>query len=137
MAQTYLFLFLGAVAVGTFGGGPISDRFDRKHVIWFSILGVLPFTMLLPYADLFWTGVLLVLIGLILASTFPMILVYAQELVPGKVGLVAGLFFGAAFGLGGLGAAVLGVLADMTSIRFVYSICAYLPMIGLLAASSK
>jgi FSR family fosmidomycin resistance protein-like MFS transporter len=133
-AQTYLFLFLGAIAIGTFGGGPISDRFDRKHVIWFSILGVFPFTMLLPYADLYWTGVLLVLIGLILASTFSMILVYAQELVPGKVGLVAGLFFGAAFGLGGLGAAVLGVLADMTSIGFVYSICAYLPAIGLLAA---
>ena len=133
-AQTYLFLFLGAIAIGTFGGGPISDRFDRKYVIWFSILGVFPFTMLLPYADLYWTGVLLVLIGLILASTFSMILVYAQELVPGKVGLVAGLFFGAAFGLGGLGAAVLGVLADMTSIDFVYSVCAYLPAIGLLAA---
>jgi FSR family fosmidomycin resistance protein-like MFS transporter len=133
-AQTYLFLFLGAIAIGTFGGGPISDRFDRKYVIWFSVLGVFPFTMLLPYADLYWTGVLLVLIGLILASTFSMILVYAQELVPGNVGLVAGLFFGAAFGLGGLGAAILGVLADMTSIDFVYSVCAYLPAIGLLAA---
>ena len=104
-AQTYLFLFLAAVAAGTFGGGPLGDRFGRKYVIWFSILGVFPFTMLLPYANLFWTGVLLVLIGLILASAFSVILVYAQELLPGKVGLIAGLFFGLAFGLGGLGAA--------------------------------
>lgn len=133
-AQTYLFLFLAAIAIGTFAGGPLSDRFDRKYVIWFSILGVLPFTLLLPHANLFWTAVLLGLIGLILASTFPMILVYAQEMVPNKVGLVAGLFFGAAFGLGGLGAALLGVLADRTSINFVYSICAYLPAIGLLVA---
>ncbi|HWG04701.1 MAG TPA: MFS transporter [Beijerinckiaceae bacterium] len=133
-AQIYLFLFLAAVAAGTFGGGPIGDRFGRKYVIWFSILGVFPFTMLLPHANLFWTGVLLVMTGLILASAFSVILVYAQELLPGKVGLIAGLFFGLAFGLAGLGAAVLGVLADHTSIRFVYSVCAWLPGIGLLAA---
>jgi FSR family fosmidomycin resistance protein-like MFS transporter len=133
-AQIYLFLFLAAVAAGTFGGGPIGDRFGRKYVIWFSILGVFPFTMLLPHANLFWTGVLLVMTGLILASAFSVILVYAQELLPGKVGLVAGLFFGLAFGLAGLGAAVLGVLADHTSISFVYSLCAWLPAIGLLAA---
>lgn len=133
-AQIHLFIFLGAVAVGTFVGGPVGDYFGRKYVIWFSILGVLPFTLMLPYASLFWTGVLTVVIGLILASAFAAILVYATELMPGKVGTVAGLFFGFAFGMGGLGAAALGALADMTSIGFVYKVCAFLPAIGLLAA---
>ncbi|AMN45700.1 fosmidomycin resistance protein [Steroidobacter denitrificans] len=132
-SQVHLFVFLGAVAVGTFAGGPIGDRIGRKHVIWFSILGVLPFTVVLPYANLFWTGVLSVPIGLILASAFSAILVYAQDLVPGRIGLISGLFFGFAFGMGGLGAAVLGYLADATSIEFVYHICAYLPAIGVLA----
>ena len=115
-AQLHLFVFLGAVAAGTLIGGPVGDRIGRKYVIWVSILGVLPFTLALPYANLFWTGVLTVIIGLILASAFSAILVYAQELVPGKVGMVAGLFFGFAFGMGGIGAAVLGQLADATSI---------------------
>ena len=133
-SQLYLFLFLGAVAAGALVGGPVGDRFGRKFVIWFSILGVFPFTFALPYANLFWTAVLTVPIGLIMASAFSAILVYAQELVPGRVGTVAGVFFGFAFGLGGLGAAVLGELADQTSIEFVYRICAYLPLIGLLTA---
>jgi FSR family fosmidomycin resistance protein-like MFS transporter len=133
-AQIHLFVFLAAVAVGTFAGGPIGDRFGRKYVIWFSILGVLPFTLLLPHASLFWTGVLSVPIGLILASAFSAILVYAQDLLPGKVGMISGLFFGFAFGMGGLGAAVLGHLADATSVEFVYQVCAYLPVIGVLAA---
>jgi FSR family fosmidomycin resistance protein-like MFS transporter len=133
-AQVHLFVFLAAVAVGTIAGGPIGDRFGRKYVIWFSILGVLPFSLLLPHASLFWTGVLSVPIGLILASAFSAILVYAQELIPGKVGTISGLFFGLAFGMGGLGAAVLGHVADLTSIAFVYSICAYLPLLGMLAA---
>jgi FSR family fosmidomycin resistance protein-like MFS transporter len=133
-AQIHLFIFLGAVAVGTLVGGPVGDYFGRKYVIWFSILGVLPFTLMLPYANLFWTGVLTVVIGLILASAFAAILVYATELIPGKVGTVAGLFFGFAFGMGGLGAALLGWLADLTSIDFVYKVCAFLPAIGLLAA---
>jgi FSR family fosmidomycin resistance protein-like MFS transporter len=133
-SQLYLFLFLGAVAAGAFFGGPIGDKIGRKYVIWFSILGVFPFTFALPYANLFWTGVLTVPIGLILASAFSSILVYSQELVPGRVGTVAGVFFGFAFGLGGLGAALLGELADHTSIGFVYGICAYLPLIGLLTA---
>jgi MFS transporter, FSR family, fosmidomycin resistance protein len=133
-AQVHLFLFLGAVAAGTMIGGPIGDRIGRKYVIWCSILGVLPFTLLLPHANLFWTGVLSVIIGIILASAFSAILVYAQELVPGKVGMVSGLFFGLAFGMGGIGAAVLGKLADMTSINFVYQVCAFLPAIGLLTA---
>ncbi len=133
-AQIYLFLFLGSVAVGTFAGGPIGDRLGFKFVIWGSILGVLPFTLALPYANLFWTGVLTVPIGFILSSAFPAILVYAQELLPGRVGMVAGLFFGFAFGMGGLGAAVLGQLADATSIRYVYHVCSFLPMIGLLTA---
>ncbi len=132
-AQLHLFAFMAAVAVGTFVGGPIGDRIGRKYVIWGSILGVLPFTLLLPYASLFWTGVLSVVIGLILASAFSAIIVYAQELVPGKVGTISGLFFGFAFGMGGLGAAVLGVLADATSIETVYRVCAFLPAIGLLA----
>jgi MFS transporter, FSR family, fosmidomycin resistance protein len=132
-AQLHLFAFLGAVAVGTFAGGPVGDRIGRKYVIWGSILGVLPFSLALPYANLFWTGVLSVLIGLILASAFSAILVYAQELVPGRVGLVSGLFFGFAFGIGGIGAAALGELADRTSIDVVYHVCSYLPLIGLLA----
>lgn len=131
-AQFHLFVFLFAVAAGTLLGGPVGDRFGRKYVIWFSILGVLPFTLMLPYANLFWTGVLSVLIGLILASAFSAILVYATELVPGRVGVIAGLFFGLSFGMGGLGAAVLGHLADVTSIETVYKICSFLPAIGLL-----
>jgi len=133
-AQIHLFVFLGAVAAGTFGGGPIGDRFGRKPVIWFSILGAFPFALMLPYASLFWTGVLSVAIGLILASAFSAIIVYAQELVPGRVGLMAGMFFGFSFGLGGLGAAVLGQVADWTSIDTVYRLCSFLPLIGLLTA---
>lgn len=131
-AQLHLFLFLGAVAVGTVAGGPIGDRIGRKYVIWGSILGVLPFTLALPHANLFWTGILSVVIGMILASAFAAILVYATELLPGNVGTVAGLFFGFAFGMGGIGAAVLGILADHTSIRFVYQLCAFLPALGIL-----
>jgi FSR family fosmidomycin resistance protein-like MFS transporter len=133
-AQIHLFVFLGAVAAGTLIGGPVGDRIGRKSVIWVSILGVLPFTLLLPYANLFWTDVLSVVIGLILASAFSVIVVYAQELVPGKVGMISGLCFGFAFGMAGLGAAVLGWLADLTSINFVYQVCSYLPAVGLLAA---
>ncbi len=131
-AQVHLFYFLGAVALGTLVGGPMGDRFGRKYVIWVSILGVLPFTLLLPHVDLFWTSVLTVVIGLILSSAFSAILVYAQELMPGKVGTVAGLFFGFAFGMGGLGAALLGQLADAKGIEYVYQLCAYLPALGLL-----
>ena len=131
-AQVHLFFFLGAVAAGTFMGGPLGDRFGRKYVIWFSILGMLPFTLMLPYADLFWTGILSVIIGVIMASAFPAIVVYAQELLPGKVGMISGLFYGFSFGMGGIGAAVLGALADATSITTVYKVCAFLPMIGLL-----
>ncbi len=133
VAQLHLFAFLLAVAVGTVVGGPIGDRVGRKYVIWFSILGALPFTLLLPHANLFWTGPLTVLIGLILASAFPAIVVFAQELVPGKVGMISGLFFGFSFGMGGLGAAVLGAIADRSGIETVYAICAFLPAIGLLA----
>lgn len=133
-SQVLLFVFLGSVAAGTIIGGPIGDRFGRKYVIWCSILGVLPFTMLLPYANLFWTGVLTIIIGLILASAFSAILVYAQDLMPGKIGTVSGVFFGFAFGMGGIGAALLGKLADATSIGFVYHVCAYLPAIGILTA---
>ncbi|MBO1112324.1 MFS transporter [Bordetella petrii] len=132
-AQLYLFLFLAAVAFGTVAGGPVGDRVGRKIVIWVSILGVAPFTLLLPHANLFWTGVLVVVIGVVLASAFSAIVVYAQELVPGKVGMIAGLFFGFAFGMGGLGAAALGKLADMTSIAYVYQVCAYLPLLGIVA----
>ena len=132
-AQLYLFLFLAAVAVGTVVGGPVGDRIGRKIVIWVSILGVAPFTLMLPHATLFWTGVLVVIIGVVLASAFSAIVVYAQELVPGKVGMIAGLFFGFAFGMGGLGAAVLGRLADATSIGHVYQLCAYLPLLGVVA----
>lgn len=131
-AQFYLFAFLFAVAAGTFMGGPLGDRFGRKYVIWISILGAAPFTLLLPYATLFWTGVLSVIIGAILASAFSAILVYAQELVPGRVGLMAGLFFGLAFGMAGIGSAVLGHLADHTSIHFMFQVCSFLPLIGLL-----
>jgi FSR family fosmidomycin resistance protein-like MFS transporter len=133
-SQIYLFVFLGSVAVGTIAGGPIGDRFGRKMVIWFSILGALPFTLALPYAGLTWTAILTVPIGLILASAFSVMVVYAQELVPGKVGAISGLFFGLAFGMGGVGAAALGWLADQTSIESVYDMCSYLPAIGLLAA---
>jgi FSR family fosmidomycin resistance protein-like MFS transporter len=133
-AQLHLFVFLGAVAAGTILGGPIGDRIGPKWVIWGSILGVFPFTFALPHADLFWTGVLSVIIGLIIASAFSAILVYAQELVPGRVGTIGGIFFGFAFGMGGLGAAALGRLADATSIEYVYRLCAYLPLIGLLTA---
>jgi FSR family fosmidomycin resistance protein-like MFS transporter len=133
-AQIHLFVFLGAVALGTLIGGPVGDRIGRKSVIWCSILGVLPFTLLLPYANLLWTEILSVVIGLILASAFSVIVVYAQELVPGKVGMISGLCFGFAFGMAGLGAAVLGWLADVTSINFVYLVCSYLPAVGLLAA---
>jgi MFS transporter, FSR family, fosmidomycin resistance protein len=131
-SQLHLFAFLAAVAAGTLIGGPIGDRVGRKSVIWCSILGALPFTLILPHANLFWTGILSVIIGFIIASAFSAILVYAQELVPGRVGMISGLFFGFAFGMGGIGAAVLGKLADMTSIVYVYQVCAYLPAIGLL-----
>jgi FSR family fosmidomycin resistance protein-like MFS transporter len=131
-AQLHLFLFLGAVAAGTIVGGPIGDRFGRRRVILASILGVLPFSLALPYADLFWTRILSVIIGLILASAFSAIIVYAQELVPGRVGTIAGLFFGFAFGVAGVGAAVLGEMADRTSIATVYQVCSYLPLIGVL-----
>jgi len=133
-AQVHLFVFLAAVAFGTIIGGPLGDRIGRKYIIWASILGVLPFTLLLPYANLFWTSVLTVPIGIILASAFPAIVVYAQELMPGRTGTVAGLFFGFAFGMGGIGAAVLGKMADAVGINTVYQYCAYLPLIGLLAA---
>jgi len=133
-AQIHLFIFLGAVAAGTIIGGPVGDRLGRKWVIWASILGVLPFTIALPYVDLFWTGVLSVVIGVILASAFSAILVFAQELVPGRVGMVSGLFFGFAFGTAGIGAALLGDLADRTGIAYVYRLCSYLPALGLLTA---
>jgi FSR family fosmidomycin resistance protein-like MFS transporter len=131
-AQLHLFYFLAAVAVGAFAGGPLGDRFGRKYVIWISILGPLPFTLMLPYANLFWTEVLSVVIGAILASAFPAIVVYAQELLPGKLGMISGVFYGFSFGMGAIGAALLGVLADATSITFVYKVCAFLPLMGLL-----
>jgi len=130
-AQLHLFAFLAAVAVGTLAGGPLGDRFGRKYVIWFSILGMLPFTLALPFANLFWTGVLSVIIGAVMASAFPAIVVFAQELAPGRLGMVSGLFYGFAFGVAGLGAALLGGLADATSIDFVYKVCSFLPLIGL------
>jgi MFS transporter, FSR family, fosmidomycin resistance protein len=133
-AQLHLFVFLFAIALGTLVGGPVGDRIGRKRVIWVSILGVAPFTLLLPYADAAWTTVLVFLIGLTIASAFSAIVVFAQELLPGKVGTVSGLFFGLAFGIGGIGAAALGKLADLRGIEFVYSVCSYLPLIGLLAA---
>lgn len=130
-AQIHLFVFLGAAAVGTFLGGPLGDRFGRKYVIWGSILGVLPFTLLLPHVGLLWTGILTVVIALVISGAFSAIVVYGQELMPGKVGMVAGLFFGLAFGMSGLGAAALGVLADWTSIEYVYQVVAFLPLLGL------
>ena len=133
-AQLHLFAFLCAVAVGTALGGPMGDRLGRKRVIWLSILGALPFTLLLPHVDLFWTGPITVMIGLILASAFPAIVVFGQELAPGNVGMISGLFFGLSFGVGGIGAAVLGRLADDQGIATVYQVCAVLPAIGLLAA---
>lgn len=133
-AQLHLFAFLGAVAVGTIVGGPIGDRVGRKFVIWWSIVGAVPFALALPYADLFWTGVLSVFIGMILASAFPAILVYGQDLMPGNVGMISGLFFGLAFGMAGIAASALGILADWTSIGYVYHVCSYLPLIGLLTA---
>ncbi|MXR31983.1 MFS transporter [Pseudomonas sp. PICF6] len=132
-SQLYLFLFLGAVAAGTFFGGPIGDRIGRKAVIWFSILGVAPFTLILPYVDLLWTSILSVVIGFILASAFSAIVVYAQELVPGNVGMIAGVFFGLMFGFGGIGAALLGHLADIRGIEYVYWLCSFLPLFGSLA----
>ncbi|TFY85912.1 MFS transporter [Pseudomonas nabeulensis] len=131
-SQMYLFLFLGAVAVGTFAGGPIGDRIGRKKVIWFSILGAAPFTLALPYVDLFWTAVLSVMIGFILSSAFSAIVVFAQELVPGNVGMIAGIFFGLMFGFGGIGAALLGLLADNHGIEYVYQLCSFLPLVGIL-----
>ncbi|MEO6818235.1 MAG: MFS transporter [Ginsengibacter sp.] len=131
-SQIHLFIFLAAAAAGTFIGGPLGDRFGRKYVIWLSILGVAPFTILLPYASLFWTSILTVFIGFILSSAFSAIIVYAQELMPGKVGMVSGLFFGFAFGMGGIGSAILGNLADHTSIFFVFQVCSFLPFIGLI-----
>ena len=133
-AQLHLFVFLAAVAVGTVLGGPLGDRFGRRYVIWFSILGAAPFTLLLPYASLFWTTPITIAIGLILASAFPAIVVFAQELAPGRVGMISGLFFGFSFGMGGLGAAALGWLADRAGIETVYEVCAFLPLLGLLCA---
>jgi FSR family fosmidomycin resistance protein-like MFS transporter len=132
-AQLHLFVFLGAVAAGTLIGGPIGDRIGRRYVIWGSILGVLPFTLALPHADLFWTTALTIVIGLVLASAFSAIIVFAQELVPGRTGVISGIFYGFAFGMGGIGAAVLGILADHLGIEQVYGICSFLPAIGLLA----
>lgn len=132
-AQFHLVLFLASCALGTLIGGPLGDKFGRKYVIWFSVLGAAPFTLLLPFVDLFWTGVLSVVIGTIISSAFPAILVYAQELLPKKLGMVSGLFYGFAFGMGGLGSALLGNLADHSSITYVYHLCAYLPLIGIIA----
>lgn len=133
-SQLYLFIFLFAVAAGTFIGGPLGDRIGRKYVIWISILGVAPFTLLLPHANLFWTGVLSVFIGLILSSAFSAILVFAQELIPGKIGMISGMFFGFAFGIAGIGSALLGKLADLTSINYVFHLCSFLPLLGLITA---
>jgi FSR family fosmidomycin resistance protein-like MFS transporter len=133
-AQVHLFVFLLAMALGTLFGGPLGDRIGRKRVIWVSILGIAPFTLLLPHVDLMWVGILTFIIGLILSSAFSAIVVFAQELMPGNVGAVSGLFFGFAFGIGGIGAAVLGGLADTRGIEFVYRICAYLPLLGMVAA---
>ncbi|SFD01723.1 MFS transporter, FSR family, fosmidomycin resistance protein [Massilia yuzhufengensis] len=132
-AQMYLFMFLAAVAAGTFAGGPIGDRIGRKRVIWVSILGAAPFTLALPYVDLFWTGVLSVIIGLVMSSAFSAIVVFAQELVPNKVGMIAGLFFGLMFGISGIGAAAMGAMADTTGIEYVYRIASFLPLLGILA----
>jgi MFS transporter, FSR family, fosmidomycin resistance protein len=131
-AQFYLFVFMGAVALGTFVGGPVGDRIGRKPILWISIVGVLPLSLLLPFVDLFWTNVLAVLIGIVMASAFPAIIVYAQELMPGRVGMIAGLFFGFAFGMGGIGAVAIGWIADLQGIQFAFQLCAALPAIGLL-----
>lgn len=131
-SQIHLFIYLIAYAIGTFAGGPLGDKFGRKYVIWFSVFGAAPFAMLLPYANLFYTDVLMVVIALIISSAFPAIIVYAQELLPKKIGMVSGLFYGFAFGMGALGSALLGVLADKTSIEFVYQICSFLPLIGII-----
>ncbi|HEY5337219.1 MAG TPA: MFS transporter [Rhizomicrobium sp.] len=133
-AQLHLFLFLAAVAAGTFVGGPVGDKVGRKLVIWVSILGILPFTLILPYADLFWTSVLSVVIGMILASAFSAIVVFGQELMPGRIGMVSGMFYGFSFGMGGIGAALIGLLADHKGIEFTYWVCSFLPAIGLLTA---
>jgi FSR family fosmidomycin resistance protein-like MFS transporter len=133
-AQIYLFVYLFAIAVGTLIGGSLSDRIGRKGIIWFSILGALPFALALPYADLFWTVVLTVMIGLIMASSLTVIVVFAQDLIPGKIGLVSGLFLGFAFGMSGIGAVVIGRLADLTSLEFVYWICSFIPAMGLVCA---
>ena len=132
-SQIYLFVFLAAVAAGTLIGGSLGDKYGRKNIIWFSILGVAPFTLFLPYADLFWTIILIVIIGIILASAFPAIIVYGQELLPGNLGMVSGLFYGFAFGMGAIGSAVLGLIADDTSIEFIFVICSFLPLLGLFA----
>jgi FSR family fosmidomycin resistance protein-like MFS transporter len=132
-AQIFLFILLGAVAVGTFAGGPIGDRIGRKSVIWFSILGTLPFALALPHLNLFWTVAFTIPIGLILSSAFSAMVVFAQDLLPGRVGMISGLFFGLAFGSGGLGAAVLGIIADQTSLQFIFVLCSFLPALGLLA----
>jgi FSR family fosmidomycin resistance protein-like MFS transporter len=132
-AQWFLFSFLAASAAGTFLGGPLADRYGRRNIIWFSIFGTAPFSLLLPYADLFWTGVLCACAGFVLSSAFSIIVVYAQELLPGKVGLISGLFFGLAFGIGGLGSAILGWIADFTSITYIMRLCSYLPLLGILA----
>jgi FSR family fosmidomycin resistance protein-like MFS transporter len=132
-AQIYLFVFLASSACGTFFGGPLGDRFGRKYVIWFSILGSLPFTLALPYADLYWSAVLSVLIGFVIASAMPQIIVYAQELMPHRLGMISGIFFGLVFGVGGIGAAVLGTVADHKGIDFVYQVCSFLPALGLVA----
>jgi FSR family fosmidomycin resistance protein-like MFS transporter len=132
IAQIHLFVFLAAIAIGTMIGGPLGDHIGRRTVIWFSILGALPFTLMMPYANLFWTSVLSFIIGCIMASAFPAIVVFGQELLPGRVGMVSGAFFGFAFGMGGLGAAILGRIADLTSIEFVYRVCAGLPVLGIL-----
>jgi FSR family fosmidomycin resistance protein-like MFS transporter len=131
-SQLMLFLYLGAVALGTLFGGPIGDRIGRKAVIWVSIFGVLPFTLMLPHASLFWTGALSVVVGFLLASAFPALVVYGQAVLPGRVGMVSGIFFGFAFGVAALAAAVIGVVADRYGIAFAYQICAFLPAIGVL-----
>lgn len=132
-AQIYLFYFLAAMAIGTIVGGALGDLVGRKFIIWFSVLGAAPFALMLPYANLFWTAILIVVIGLIISSAFPSIIVYAQELLPRKIGVVSGLFYGFAFGMGGIGSALLGIWADHTSIEFIYQVCAYLPLLGIVA----
>jgi FSR family fosmidomycin resistance protein-like MFS transporter len=131
-AQFHMFIYLMAYALGTIMGGPLGDKFGRKYIIWFSVFGATPFALLLPYVNLFWTDVLMIIIGMIISSAFPAIIVYAQELIPKKLGMISGLFYGFAFGMGALGSALLGILADHTSIQFVYLICSYLPIIGII-----